>query len=51
MIIQVFFKFHDFSMHETFFIIFQVFHDFQSLLEPCKNNTDFLNDNSKGNLV
>ena len=34
-IIQVFFKFHDFSMHGTFFAIFQVFHDFQSSAEPC----------------
>ena len=29
-----FFKFHDFSMHGTFLVIFQVFHDFQSLWEP-----------------
>ena len=35
MIIQMFFKFHDFSTHGTFFVIFQVFHDFQSLWEPC----------------
>ena len=36
MIIQVFFKFHDFSMHGAFFLlIFQVIHDFQSLWEPC----------------
>ena len=35
MIIQLFFKFHDFSMHGTFFVFFQVFHDFQSLWEPC----------------
>ena len=34
MIIQVF-KLHDFSMHGTFFSDFQVFHDFQSLWEPC----------------
>ena len=31
-----FFKFHDFSMHGTFFVIFQDFHEFQSLWEPCK---------------
>ena len=30
-----FFQFHDFSMHGTFLVIFQVFHDFQSLWEPC----------------
>ena len=38
MIIQgFFFKFHDFTMHGTFLVIFQVFHDFQSLCEPCYN--------------
>ena len=36
MIFQVFFKFHDFSMHGTFLVIFLVFHDFQSLWEPVK---------------
>ena len=31
-----FFRFHDFSMHGTFFlVIFQVFHYFHSLWEPC----------------
>ena len=30
-----FFKFHDFSMLGTFWLIFQVFHGFQSLWEPC----------------
>ena len=35
MIIQVFFKFRDFSMHGTFFRDFQVFHDFKSSWEPC----------------
>ena len=34
---KFFFKFHDFSMHGTFFLIFQVFHDFQSLWEPVKS--------------
>ena len=35
MIIFFFFKSHDFSMHQTFWVIFQVFHDFQGLWEPC----------------
>ena len=34
MIIQGFFKFHDFSIYGTFLMIFQVFHDFQCLWEP-----------------
>ena len=33
-----FIKFHDFSMHGTVLVIFQVFHDFQSLWEPWRNN-------------
>ena len=28
---------HDFSMHGTFLVIFQVFNDFQSLWEPYPN--------------
>ena len=39
MIIQGFFKFHDFSMHGTVLVIFQVFHDFQRLWEPCIRET------------
>ena len=35
MIIQGFFKFHDFPCMEPFLVIFQVFHDFQNLWEPC----------------
>ena len=43
MIIQVFFfKFHDFSMHRTFFVIFHVFHDFQSLWEPCTKKKNYI---------
>ena len=34
---KVFFKFHDFSMHGTFFSDFLGFHDFQSLWEPVKS--------------
>ena len=30
-----FFKFHDFTIHGTFFCDSPVFHDFQSLWEPC----------------
>ena len=33
-----FFTFHDFSMHGPFLVIFQVFHDFQSLWEPWHHN-------------
>ena len=40
MIIQGFLKFHDFSMHGTFFFaIFQVFHDSQCLWEPWRIET------------
>ena len=44
-----FYKFHDFSMHGTFLVIFQFFHEFQSLWEPCimdhtgKNNLTVMN--------
>ena len=36
MIIQFFSNSMIFSMHGTFLVIFQVFHDFQSLWEPCQ---------------
>ena len=37
-----FFKFHDFSMHGFLCVIFQVFHDFQSLWEPLFLNVCYL---------
>ena len=36
MIIQVFSKIHDFFIRGTFFVIFQVFREFQSLWEPSR---------------
>ena len=40
MIIHIFVKFHDFFMHGTFSVIFQIFHGFQNLWKPCNNTLE-----------